>query len=242
MLPGQRSGGSSLDSASSQISPGAGVSISSSGTNPIASLSAVPTAASGAATPIIGPAGGSPLNLRGAPPASASPAGGQDNPPGGSLFDSGAKPPGGGAILQNVRITADVTNNAVLVYANQESQRVVEQTIRQIDRPQRQIAIEATIAEVTLNDQLNYGVQFFLASQKGSISNTIATAPGAPITTIEPASNAVNAAAGALLGRAIPGFNLLIGSENSPPVILDAPHHITDPKMLSDPPLVGLGN
>ena len=73
-----------------------------------------------------------------------------------------------------MRITADVTNNAVLVYANQESQRVVEQTIRQIDRPQRQIAIEATIAEVTLNDQLNYGVQFFLASQKGSISNTIA--------------------------------------------------------------------
>ena len=80
---------------------------------------------------------------------------------------------GGGGILPNVRITADVTNNAVLVYANQESQRVVEQTIRQIDRPQRQIAIEATIAEVTLNDQLNYGVQFFLASQKGSISNTI---------------------------------------------------------------------
>ena len=72
-----------------------------------------------------------------------------------------------------MRITADVTNNAVLVYANQESQRIVEQTIRQIDRPQRQIAIEATIAEVTLNDQLNYGVQFFLASQKGSISNTI---------------------------------------------------------------------
>ena len=61
----------------------------------------------------------------------------------------------------------------MLVYADQESQRIVEQTIRQIDRPQRQIAIEATIAEVTLNDQLNYGVQFFLASQKGSIANTI---------------------------------------------------------------------
>ena len=59
---------------------------------------------------------------------------------------------GSNAILQNVRITADVTNNAVLVYADQESQRIVEQTIHQIDRPQRQIAIEATIAEVTLND------------------------------------------------------------------------------------------
>src|SRR4029077_12509952 len=153
--------------------------ISSSGNNPIASLSGMPTAASGVATPVIGPAGGSPLNPRGAPPpAGASPAGGQDNPSG-SLFDSGTKPPSGGAILQNVRITADVTNNAVLVYANQESQRIVEQTFRQIDRPQRQIAIEATIAEVTLNDQLNYGVQFFLASQKGSLVNTVATQPGA---------------------------------------------------------------
>ena len=65
----------------------------------------------------------------------------------------------------------------MLVYADQESQRIVEQTIRQIDRPQRQIAIEATIAEVTLNDQLNYGVQFFLASQKGSIVNTVGNRP-----------------------------------------------------------------
>ena len=96
----------------------------------------------------------------------------QDNSAGG-LFGAGASggKPAGGAILQNVRITADITNNAVLVYGDQESQRIVEQTIRQIDRPQRQIAIEATIAEVTLNDQLNYGVQYFLASQKGSISH-----------------------------------------------------------------------
>src|SRR5213078_2381882 len=78
---------------------------------------------------------------------------------------SGAKPAGGAGFLPNVRITADITNNAILVYANNESQRIVERTIRQIDRPQRQIAIEATIAEVTLNDQLNYGVQYFLASQ-----------------------------------------------------------------------------
>ena len=66
-------------------------------------------------------------------------------------------------MLPNVRITADV-NNTLLIYANQENYRVIEQTLRQIDRPQLQIAIEATIAEVTLNDKLNYGVQFFLKS------------------------------------------------------------------------------
>jgi len=151
------------------------------------------------------------------------------------------KPGGGSGVLQNVRITADVTNNAVLVYANQESQRIVEQTIRQIDRPQRQIAIEATIAEVTLNDKLSYGVQFFLASKQGSLVNTVATQPGTA-NTVEPPSNAVNAAANALLNRALPGFNLLVGAENSPRVILDALHNLTDVKVLSNPSLVVLDN
>jgi general secretion pathway protein D len=242
MLTGRSaSSESSLDSASSQISPGAGVSLSSSSpsssssTSPVAQLSAMPTAASGAAPPGAAPS----LNLRAAPAASSGNAGGQDNSSGG-LSSSNAKP-GANGILPNVRITADITNNAVLVYANGESQRVVEQTIHQIDRPQRQIAIEATIAEVTLNDQLNYGVQYFLASQKGSISNVVSGVTSST-SAIEPASNAVNAAAGALLGRMVPGFNLLVGAENSPRVILDALHNITDVKVLSNPSLVVLDN
>ncbi|WP_245306146.1 type II secretion system secretin GspD [Bradyrhizobium sp. LTSP849] len=230
----------SLDSASSQVAPGSGISTSTSG-NPVASLSAMPTAASGAATPVTG-APGSSFSARPAPAATATPA--QDN--GNGLLGSGNGAKSGvNGILQNVRITADVTNNAVLVYANQEAQRIVEQTVRQIDRPQRQIAIEATIAEVTLNDQLNYGVQFFLASQKGSISNTISGVSNAATVgsgSVEAASNAVNAASGALLGRVLPGFNFLIGSENSPRVILDALHGVTDVKVLSNPSLVVLDN
>jgi general secretion pathway protein D len=232
MLLGQGAGsGSSLDSASSQISPGAGVSLSSSG-GAVAALSGLPTAAAGAATPVTGTGT---LSARPAQNAGM----GQDSLPG---TTSSATRSINGGVLQNVRITADVTNNTVLVYANAESQRVVEQTIRQIDRPQRQIAIEATIAEVTLNDQLNYGVQFFLASKKGSMSQTIAGVQGTGTTAIEPASNAVNAAAGALLGRALPGFNLLIGAENSPRVILDALHNLTNVKVLSNPSLVVLDN
>ncbi|QQN62762.1 type II secretion system secretin GspD [Bradyrhizobium diazoefficiens] len=230
----------SLDSASSQVAPGAGLSTSSSG-NPVASLSALPTAAAGAATPVTG-APGSSFGARPAATAvSATPA--QDNNAGG--LSGGGTKSGINGILQNVRITADVTNNAVLVYANQEAQRIVEQTIRQIDRPQRQIAIEATIAEVTLNDQLNYGVQYFLASKKGSISNTISGVSNAATVgsgAVEAASSAVNAAGGALLGRVLPGFNFLVGSENSPRVILDALHSVTDVKVLSNPSLVVLDN
>jgi general secretion pathway protein D len=240
MLTGQGSGGGALDSASSQIAPGTGFSISSSsssspsssGPNPMAALSALPTPAPGA---VPSAASAPPFNgrdARGAPAAA-----GHDLSSGssGGLLGSDAKTAGGNGILPNVRITADVTNNAVLVYANQESQRVVEQTIRQVDRPQRQIAIEATVAEVTLNDTLNYGVQYFLASRDiglkpdtGSLVNTV--------------SSAANTATGALIGRALPGFNLLIGSESLPRVILDALHGVTDVKVLSNPSLVVLDN
>jgi general secretion pathway protein D len=239
LLGGGHGPGAALDNASSQVSPGAGISVSSSpGGGAVAALSGLPPA-SGASGAVPTASVSMPLNTRAAPAAGAAPAG-QDYPTGAPL-GGGGRAAGGSAILPNVRITADVTNNAVLVYANQESQRVVEQTIRQIDRPQRQIAIEATIAEVTLNDQLNYGVQFFLASQKGSISNTISGVSPSN-TGLEPASNAVNAAAGALLGRVLPGFNFLIGSENSPRVILDALHGVTDVKVLSNPSLVVLDN
>src|SRR5262249_58531751 len=71
---------------------------------------------------------------------------------------------GGPSVLFNVRITADTVNNTLLIYANQENYRIIEQTLRQIDRPQLQVAIDATIAEITLNDNLSYGVQFFLKS------------------------------------------------------------------------------
>jgi general secretion pathway protein D len=98
------------------------------------------------------------------------------------------------------------------------------------------VAIDATIAEVTLNDTLNYGVQFFLKSSNvglpansGSIVNTASDATSA-------------AAAGALLSRALPGFNFLVGTEAQPQVILNALHAVTNVKVLSNPSLVVLDN
>jgi general secretion pathway protein D len=131
--------------------------------------------------------------------------------------------------LQNVRITADVANNSILVYGNYEAQRIVEQTLRQVDRPLLQVAIEATIAEVTLNDTLTYGVQFFLNNAN----------VGLPY----PNANAVNTiGTSTLLSRVFPGFNLLLGPENMPTMILNALHTVTDVKVLSNPSVVVLDN
>jgi general secretion pathway protein D len=139
---------------------------------------------------------------------------------------------GGGTtpILPGVRIAADIVNNALLIYANQENYRIIERTLQQLDRPQLQVSIDATIAEITLNDTLRYGVQFFLKSQdvglgkdNGSILNT------ASLTS-------------AVLSRALPGFNFLVGTEAQPRMILDALHAVTDVKVLSTPSLVVIDN
>ncbi|MGB8401988.1 type II secretion system secretin GspD [Bradyrhizobium sp.] len=145
----------------------------------------------------------------------------------------------GQPLLQGVRITADAVNNTLLINATQENYRIIERTLHQIDRPQLQVAIDATIAEVTLNDNLSYGVQSFLTSRnlglgpdKGSILNSPAgTAP-----------SIVNGVANAFLNRAIPGFNFLVGPEAQPNLILDALHTVTDLKVLSNPSLVVIDN
>jgi general secretion pathway protein D len=143
--------------------------------------------------------------------------------------------PAGPAALPGVRITADVVHNALLIYASQENYRIVERTLVQIDRPQLQVAIDATIAEVTLNDNLSYGVQAFLQTATGSISNIPASPPG------QSSLNAANLV-GAALNRAFPGFNLLLGPELAPNLILDALHAVTDVKILSNPSLVVIDN
>jgi general secretion pathway protein D len=134
----------------------------------------------------------------------------------------------GSAILPGVRITPDVVNNALLIYANRENYRIIEKTLNQLDRPQLQVSIDLTIAEVTLNDSLNYGVQFFLKSQN----------LGAPTDT----GSVLNSAAGAVLAQTLPGFNFLVGSQLQPQLILNALHAYTDVKVLSNPSLVVVDN
>ena len=65
-----------------------------------------------------------------------------------------------------VKVIADTDNNAILVLASQEDYRSIEAAIRRLDRAPRQVLIEATIAEVSLSDNLNYGVRWFLEENK----------------------------------------------------------------------------
>jgi general secretion pathway protein D len=152
---------------------------------------------------------------------------------------------GGQPLLEGVRITADTIGNTVLIYASTEQYQIIARTLAQLDRPQLQVAIDATVAEVTLNDNLAYGVQFFLQSKLSGVpfalSNAPATSAGAGNT---PSLGNLAANSGPVspaLGQA-GGFNLLIGNSAGPSVVLDALHAVTTTKVLSNPSLVVIDN
>ena len=233
MFVGGSSG--SLDNSSSQLAPGGGTSLTSS--SPLGSSSGQSggSGSQSAASPGLVANrgfGGSPAPA--VPSASASSSSS-------SSLDASSSSSGGKPILEGVRITADTVNNTLLIYADRENYRLIEDTLRQIDRPQLQVAIDATIAEVTLTDELSYGVQTFLTSKNlglkpdnGSFLNTTASSA--------PAAATASSAAGAFINRAFPGFNFLLGSESQPSAILDALHTVTDVKVLSNPSLVVIDN
>ena len=127
--------------------------------------------------------------------------------------------------------------------------RIIESTLQQVDQPQLQVAIDATIAEVTLNDELSYGVQFYLTSQNLGLRPDQGSAPQHPVDdgpglpAPQPhGGRAAGTAVNAFINRAFPGFNFLIGSEAQPSAILDALHTVTGVKVLSNPSLVVVNN
>ncbi len=86
---------------------------------------------------------------------------------------------GGGAAPENrMRILANRVNNALLIYATPSEYSVIEGMLRKIDIIPLQVLIEATIAEVDLNDLLQYGTQFFFKADH--VANTLGPLSGLP--------------------------------------------------------------
>jgi general secretion pathway protein D len=163
-----------------------------------------------------------------------------NNAPTSSLGGSGPK-----GVFQNVRITADTVNNAVVVYSNQEDYRVIESALRDFDRPRLQVAIDATVAEVTLTNELTWGVQYYLNSNQASLGLFNATTAAAATTPAgAAATTAATAAAAAVpaLQQTLPGFNAVLGNAGLPRVVLSALSSVTDVKVLSSPSIVVMDN
>jgi general secretion pathway protein D len=123
-----------------------------------------------------------------------------------------------------VRIEADEAHNALLISANAKDYELIRQVLAGIDVPPLQVLIEVTVAEVDLNDNLNYGVEYFINSGK---TNTLLTT-GMSAAAIVPAT---------------PGFALSWVSGNfTPRAVLNLLSDVTSTKVISTPRLLVLSN
>jgi general secretion pathway protein D len=233
------SSSASLDSADNQLAPGSGSSTTSSADRLSLNTNSSSQTNGFSSRMPSGTSTGGRSGFGQSQPSTATPSG--TGP-----LDSGSTGSTGQPLMQGVRITPDTVNNTLLIYADQGNYKIIEATLHQIDQPQLQVAIDATIAEVTLTNELSYGVQAYLTSKNlglrpdnGSILNTQSTS--APTTATSAASTA-GAVTNAFINRAFPGFNFLIGSEAQPSAILDALHTVTSVKVLSNPSLVVINN
>jgi general secretion pathway protein D len=137
---------------------------------------------------------------------------------------------GGTATTDQLRIIPDPQNNALLIYGTGQETDTIEAMLRKIDIMPLQVRIDAVIAEVTLNDNLQYGTQFFFKS--GGINSILNYA----------AQQSVQTPSQAQLNLNFPGF--FIGGPNAggAPMALNALQAVTVVRVLSSPQLMVLDN
>lgn len=91
---------------------------------------------------------------------------------GGSL--SGGTSSSGGSgnnDMPNVKIIPDEGNNALIIVANAQEYAVIQKLLKELDVLPLQVMIDATIVEVTLNDELKYGLQWYFSHNNGGVNH-----------------------------------------------------------------------
>jgi general secretion pathway protein D len=108
------------------------------------------------------------------------------------------------------------------VYATPNEFTVIEAALKRLDVVPIQVMIEASLAEVTLTDDIKYGLQWAYQSGNG------------PIVLSESSNGSIN--------PAFPGFSYLYSASTDIRAVLNAIENITDVKVLSSPKLLVLNN
>lgn len=126
-----------------------------------------------------------------------------------------------GAGGQGVRIVPNEPSNSLLIYADGEEYDFIKEALQKLDQPVPQVLIEATLAEVTLGNDLRYGINFRGFSGNTTITNS-SSSGGTP-------------------ASAFPGFSVsVIG--NSVSGVLNSLQSKTNVKVLSAPKIIVLNN
>ena len=167
---------------------------------------------------------------------------------------------------QEVRIVADDVTNSLVILATKRDYKLILDVIKRIDVVPRQVMLEVTIAEVTLNKDFQFGVAWAIAQgalgdalPNGDSTANIFTNSGspsgpAPQVGTEPDNTAITGTTpttgarivGGLLGNAVrapAGQSFLVLSDkNNFNVFINAVQGRTNVKMLSAPHIIAADN
>ena len=145
---------------------------------------------------------------------------------------------GGGSGDNDISIVADIANNSIVITATPQEYAKIMPVIKQLDIMPLQVLIDATIAEVTLKDDLEYGIQWYLSTNRlGLGSNGNQSGTGASSV----AGGLGNAAAVAGLAAATGGLSAIYSS-GSIKALLSAQATLNNVQIISSPSLMVLNN
>ena len=156
------------------------------------------------ATPSTGVAG-SPPPENNAPP-----------PPSGNTETAAGGPHG-------LMITTSEPNNALVIYASPQEYLSLKAALHDLDTAPLQVFLEASIAEVTLTDDMKYGLQY--SFQPDANNQLVLTNTASPV-----------------IASVLPGFSYVFTYGNSIKVILSAIASKTHVEVISSPKLLVLNN
>lgn len=136
-------------------------------------------------------------------------------------LDIRAEGGGGGALM--ARISSDDTNNAILVYGTPREYALIEDALRKLDILPFQVFIEAAITEVSLTDDLRFGLQWNFS-------------PDGSNGTLTESTTNLN------LVRNVPGFSFAFSPSSTINGVLNTLESTTKVNVVSAPKLLVLNN
>jgi general secretion pathway protein D len=130
-----------------------------------------------------------------------------------------------------VKIIPDEINNSLVIVATAQEYSVIKDVIKQLDVMPLQVLIDATIVEVRLTDELEYGIQWYFSQGSSGIGSS-------PSTAAEDLGNAAQTAAAA----AATGGLSAIYSSGAVKALLRAEANNNNVNVISSPSLMVLNN
>lgn len=123
--------------------------------------------------------------------------------------------------INGISVVANESNNALLIEALPKDYRRIHRILTRLDVLPTQVMLEAVIAEVTLNDDLRFGVKWYLEQNQHSFTLS-------------------NLASGAVQSQ-FPGFSYFFAAANVQ-VVLDMLSEVTKVNVVSSPSLMVMDN